>query len=99
MEDSELIAMAQDAGFPITKLLSGNVIIAGQSRSRFRRMIELAQAAEREACIVAINAADDCDCGMPCDCFSSGSAVWAIKARSNLEITGRGKAHDEAGGA
>ncbi len=50
MTDKELIAMAQEAGFPIVTLLSGNVLIAGNAKRRFRRLVELAQEAEREAC-------------------------------------------------
>jgi hypothetical protein len=88
MTDEELIALAQEAGFPTNTQLSGNVLIAGHSKRRFRRLVEIAQERERKACITAINAADDCDCGMPCDCFSSGSAVWAIKERSNVKLTG-----------
>lgn len=36
---------------------------------------------EREACIAVIQAADDCECGVPCDCFGAGSAIAAIRAR------------------
>ena len=36
--------------------------------------------AERERCITAVKAADDCGCVVPCDCFSVGSAIYAIRA-------------------
>ena len=45
---------------------------------------------ERQACIDAIKAADDCQCGVPYDCFGAGSAIAAIKARSKTpELTRR----------
>lgn len=40
--------------------------------------------AAREACIAAIDAADDCGCGVPCDCFGAGGAIAAIKALDKL---------------
>ena len=94
MTDTELIAMAQEAGFPTNTQLSGNVLIAGNSKRRFRLLVEIAQESERKACIAAINAADDCDCGMPCDCFGSGAAIWAIKERSNAKLRGASDSAD-----
>ena len=50
MKDSELIAMAQEAGFPVVTLLAGNVLISGNAKRRFMRLVELAQESERKEC-------------------------------------------------
>lgn len=42
--------------------------------------LRAALAAERKRCIAAVDAADDCGCGVPCDCYSVGTAIYAIKA-------------------
>jgi hypothetical protein len=39
-----------------------------------------ALAAERERCITAVRAADNCECGAPCDCFTVYTAIYAISA-------------------
>ena len=39
--------------------------------------------AGREDCIAAIKAADDCGCGVPCDCFGASSAISVIRMLSN----------------
>lgn len=31
-----------------------------------------------DECIAAIRAADDCRCGVPCDCFGVGGAIAAV---------------------
>lgn len=46
-------------------------------------MCDAATAFERGECIEAIRQADDCECGVPCDCFGSASAIRAIKNRES----------------
>jgi hypothetical protein len=46
----EILRMAREAEFPITKHLSGRHDIAGQSVARFERFATLVAAAEREEC-------------------------------------------------
>jgi hypothetical protein len=55
MTRDEIIRMAREAEFPITKHLSGRHDIAGQSVARFERFAALVVAAERER-IIAKNA-------------------------------------------
>ena len=57
--------------------------LGSMEREFARSAWEAATIAEREACLSAVQAADDCGCGVPCDCYSVGSAIYAIKARSN----------------
>lgn len=52
MTRDDIIKLARDAGFPLTKHLSGRHDIAGQSVARFERFAALVAAAEREACAV-----------------------------------------------
>lgn len=92
MKDAELIAMAQEAGFPTHTQLSGNVLIAGQSKRRFRRLVELAQEAERRTCIAEIDKENNCDCGVPCNCFGASLAKLVITLRSNERNEGLPKA-------
>ena len=42
---------------------------------------------EREKLLVDMDAADDCGCGVPCDCFTCQTAKYVIKARSNAKYT------------
>ena len=39
--------------------------------------------AEREACIAEIDAANNCECGAPCNCFGASLAKLVITLRSN----------------
>lgn len=57
----------------------------GLSRSAIAELWSRAQESERQACVAAIDAANDCECGIPCDCFGAGAAKWVIMERSNAK--------------
>jgi hypothetical protein len=42
---------------------------------------------EREAILDAIDEADNCGCGIPCDCFGVSDARRVIKMRYTAELT------------
>jgi hypothetical protein len=44
---------------------------------------------EREAILAAIDEADNCGCGIPCDCFGASDVRRVIKMRYTEELTGR----------
>jgi hypothetical protein len=72
---SDIVRMAQQAGFPVTRHLSGRYDIAGQSVARFGRFAALVRAQERGACI------DDCNA----EARDDGTAqriIERIRARS-----------------
>jgi len=68
MTENEVVDLAIKAGFPVHKLLSGRMIIAGHSTRRFVALVNLAVAnankSMREA-LEAMTRREPCDCGCP----------------------------------
>ena len=64
--------MISEHEIPMTDYLAGLIESHDALCERLR--------AERGRCAAAIHQADNCECGVPCDCFGAGSAIHAIRA-------------------
>ena len=76
MTEKDVIALAAQAGFPIHKLLSGRMVIAGHSTRRFVALVDLAVKNADKTMREALDVMTKCE---PCDCGCGGEKPVLMK--------------------